>query len=171
MVSPIINNVTMTKGLVDNEASLNLLFAKLVEKLQLPLEQMKPTDPFRGINPRVVQPMGRITLPVTFGSREAFRTEHIVFDVAHTPLPYNGIVGARNSGTGDVGHPLFGSVEGEGIALAIAGVTKDTKCRRVSLPRFGPPGGVTPYVLLGDVFTNIDVYRLPGSTRACYLSL
>lgn len=85
--------VTVTKVLVDNGASLNLLSAKLGEKLLLPQEQMKPTDPFRGINTGVVQPMGRITLSVNFGSREAFRTEHVVFDVAHTPLPYKGIIG------------------------------------------------------------------------------
>lgn len=48
----------------------------------------------------------------------------------------------------DTEHPLFGLVEGEAIAPAIAGVTIDTKCGHVNLPRFGPPGGVTPYVLL-----------------------
>ena len=36
---------------------------------------------------------GKITLPVTFGDPENFRTEEIVFDIADTPLPYNGILG------------------------------------------------------------------------------
>lgn len=49
--------------------------------------------PVPGSEPRDRAPLGRITLPVTFGSREAFRTEHLVFDVAHAPLPYNGILG------------------------------------------------------------------------------
>lgn len=68
VVSPVISNMTVTKMLVDNGASLNLLSTTLVEKLQLPLEEMKPTVPFRGIDLGVVQPMGQITLPVTFGS-------------------------------------------------------------------------------------------------------
>lgn len=93
VVSPIISNMTVTKVLVDNGAGLNLLSARLVEKLQLPVEQLNPTDPFRGANPGIVRPLGRITLPVTFGSREAFRIEHIVFDMEHPPLLYNGILG------------------------------------------------------------------------------
>jgi hypothetical protein len=35
MVSPVINNVTITKMLVDGGASLNLLSIKLMEKLQI----------------------------------------------------------------------------------------------------------------------------------------
>lgn len=52
VVSPIISNMTVTKLLVDNGAGLNLLSVRLVEKLQLPVEQLKPTDPFRGGEPR-----------------------------------------------------------------------------------------------------------------------
>ncbi|RRR25103.1 hypothetical protein EHS16_03115 [Streptococcus anginosus] len=37
--------------------------------------------------------MGRITLSVIFGFREAFRIEYIVFDVAYISLFYNGIFG------------------------------------------------------------------------------
>ena len=36
---------------------------------------------------------GKIALPVTFWDEKNFRTETIVFDVADTPLPYNGILG------------------------------------------------------------------------------
>jgi hypothetical protein len=32
-------------------------------------------------------------LPVTFGSRDNFRTECVLFDVAELPLPYNAILG------------------------------------------------------------------------------
>ena len=32
-------------------------------------------------------------LPVTFGTRENYRTENVTFDVADIPLPYNGILG------------------------------------------------------------------------------
>ena len=43
-----------------------------------------------GVAPRQ---LGNITLPVTFGDPNNFRTEEIVFDIADTPLPYNGILG------------------------------------------------------------------------------
>ena len=39
------------------------------------------------------RPLGKISLPVTFGGPENFRIEEIVFDIADTPLPYNGILG------------------------------------------------------------------------------
>ena len=37
--------------------------------------------------------LGKITLPVTFGDQKNFRKETIMFDIADTPLPYNGILG------------------------------------------------------------------------------
>ena len=45
------------------------------------------------MNPGSTQPLGKITLPVTFGTRDNYRTESVVFNVADTPLPYNGIIG------------------------------------------------------------------------------
>ena len=45
------------------------------------------------MNGNVTCPLGKITLPVTFGDQKNFCTETIVFDVAATPLPYNGILG------------------------------------------------------------------------------
>ena len=38
-------------------------------------------------------PLGSITLPVTFGTKENFRTESILFDVAEVNLPFNAIIG------------------------------------------------------------------------------
>ena len=43
------------------------------------------------MNGNITRPLGKISLPVTFGGPENFRTEEIVFDIADTPLPYNGI--------------------------------------------------------------------------------
>ena len=48
---------------------------------------------FQGVNGNVTRPLGKITLLITFGDQKNFRTETIVFDVADTPLPYNGILG------------------------------------------------------------------------------
>jgi hypothetical protein len=38
-------------------------------------------------------PLGSITLPVTFGAEENFRTENVQFDVAEVNLPFNAIIG------------------------------------------------------------------------------
>ena len=38
-------------------------------------------------------PFGSITLPVTFGTEENFRTENVQFDVVEVNLPFNAIIG------------------------------------------------------------------------------
>jgi len=40
-----------------------------------------------------VFPLGSITLPVTFGTEENFRTENVQFDVAEVNLPFNATIG------------------------------------------------------------------------------
>ena len=48
---------------------------------------------FQSVKANVTCPLGKISLLVTFGDQKNFRMETIVFDVADTPLPYNGILG------------------------------------------------------------------------------
>ena len=93
IVSPVIHNFRVTKMLVDGGSSLNLLTAKVLSTLQIPLSRLQDTGAFQGVNGNVTRPLGKIALPVTFGDQKNFRTETIVFDVADTPLPYNGILG------------------------------------------------------------------------------
>ena len=62
-------------------------------KLQVSREQLVPTGSFQGINVGATQPLGKIVLPFTFGTRKNYRTENITFDVSDMPLPYNGILG------------------------------------------------------------------------------
>jgi hypothetical protein len=38
-------------------------------------------------------PIGQLRLPVTFGTRDNYRTESLDFDVAYIALPYNAILG------------------------------------------------------------------------------
>lgn len=46
IMSPTIQNVKVTKMLVDRGAGLNLLSAKLLKMLQIPLSRLKPTGVF-----------------------------------------------------------------------------------------------------------------------------
>jgi hypothetical protein len=38
-------------------------------------------------------PIGQVSLPVTFGTRDNYRTESLDFDIAYIALPYNAILG------------------------------------------------------------------------------
>ncbi|KAI5006874.1 hypothetical protein ZWY2020_042086 [Hordeum vulgare] len=58
-------------------------------------EDLKDTGAFQGINPGKIQSKGKITLPVTFGSDQNYRTEKVICDVADNPFAYNGILGCR----------------------------------------------------------------------------
>ena len=49
--------------------------------------------PFSGVHEQLVYPLGSITLSVTFGTEENFRTENVQFDVAEVNLPFNAIIG------------------------------------------------------------------------------
>nr|ABA99020.1 retrotransposon protein, putative, Ty3-gypsy subclass [Oryza sativa Japonica Group] len=61
----------------------------------IPRSELTPTDqPFHGITPQLSsKPLGKITLPVTFGQANNFRTEQITFDVAEFDTAYNAIIG------------------------------------------------------------------------------
>lgn len=81
------------KILVHGGAGLNLISPEVIERLQIPDEELQKIDTFQGVNPGRSQPKGKFTLPVMFGGELNYRTMKIVFDVVKSPLPYNGILG------------------------------------------------------------------------------
>jgi len=91
--TPTINNVAVTKTLIDGGAGLNVISVETFDKMQVPYERLMPTRPFSGVTDGTTMPLGQVRLPVTFGTRENYRTELIDFDVAHIGLPYNAILG------------------------------------------------------------------------------
>uniref|UniRef100_A0A453RMQ1 Uncharacterized protein n=1 Tax=Aegilops tauschii subsp. strangulata TaxID=200361 RepID=A0A453RMQ1_AEGTS len=88
---PTISNVVVTKTLIDGGAGLNVLFVETFETLQVPYERLMPTRPFLSVTDGSCKIEMRF--PVTFGTRKNYRTEFIIFDVAHIGLPYNAILG------------------------------------------------------------------------------
>ena len=80
VVSPIVKNIRVTQMLVDGGAGLNILSAKLMDKLQITEDQLAPSMSFLGVNPGATKPWGKIELPVTFGTKDNYRTENIIFD-------------------------------------------------------------------------------------------
>jgi hypothetical protein len=93
VVSSVIRNMRVTKMLVDGGASLNIIFVKLMETLQISKKELTPTGAFRGAIPGATQTLGKVVLPVTFGMRDNYQTENVTFDVAEILWPYNGLLG------------------------------------------------------------------------------
>ena len=84
LVSPTIRDVKLNRVLVDGRSSLNILFLKTFDQMDLPRSELRPsTAPFHGVIPGVSStPIGQITLPVTFGTPENYCTEYMQFEVA-----------------------------------------------------------------------------------------
>jgi hypothetical protein len=79
--------------LIDKGASLNLISYAAFKQLQIPKSRLDPSRPLSGVGPQPIYPVGTISLPVTFGTDENFRTESVQFDVAEVNLPFNAIIG------------------------------------------------------------------------------
>jgi hypothetical protein len=88
-----INNVAVTKTLIDGGAGLNVISIETFEKMQVPHKRLMLTRPFSGVTEGTTIPLGQVHLPVTFGTRDNYCSELIDFDVAHVGLPYNAILG------------------------------------------------------------------------------
>ncbi len=93
-LDPVVRNVKLRRTLIDGGSALNILFAKTLDDMQIPRSELKPSNaPFHGVIPGLsATPLGQITLPVTFGTRENFRTENICFEVADFETAYHAIL-------------------------------------------------------------------------------
>ena len=93
IVTPTIANAKIKHCLVDGGAELNILSAWAFDQLQISWSTIMPAPPFGGVTLGAIIPRGAVTLPVTFGTPENFRTEYISFTIARVNLPYNAILG------------------------------------------------------------------------------
>lgn len=95
VLAPSVSKVRLKKTFIDGGSCLDILFAKTLPELRLTVEDLEPSSsPFHGIIlGRSTYPFGQITLPVTFGTRENFRTECVVFQVADINSAYHAILG------------------------------------------------------------------------------
>ena len=79
VLDPVVHNVKLRRSLIDGGSALNILFAKTLDDMQIPRTELKPSNaPFHRVIPGLfVTPLGH-TLPITFSTRENFRTENIM---------------------------------------------------------------------------------------------
>jgi hypothetical protein len=82
------------KILVDNGSLADILFFKTFEKMNLSQHMLHPPDyPFQGFGKNPIKPVGKISLPVSFGDLDNARTETLTFDVVDIYHPYLVIFG------------------------------------------------------------------------------
>jgi hypothetical protein len=69
VVDPVIDNVRLTKVLMDGGSSLNIIYVETLGFLQIDLSTIRAgAAPFHGIIPgKRIQPLGQLDLPVCFG--------------------------------------------------------------------------------------------------------
>ena len=95
MVSPIVGTARLTKVLMDEGSSLNILYASTLDKMGIPHSNLHPSKAsFYGIMLRKeVVPLGRIRLNVNFGQPDSFRKEPLTFKVVDFLSVYHALLG------------------------------------------------------------------------------
>jgi hypothetical protein len=95
IVDPVIGDVRLTKVLMDGGSSLNIIYAETLGLLRVDLSSVRAgAAPFHGIIPRKrVQPLGRLDLPVCFGTPSNFRRETLTFEVVGIQGTYHAVLG------------------------------------------------------------------------------
>jgi hypothetical protein len=96
VLDPVVAEVKLTRVLIDGGSGLNLIFTSTLKKMGLDLTNnlVLSKAPFYGIVPgNAAHPLGTVILPVTFGTRENYRTEFIKFEVANFESSYHAILG------------------------------------------------------------------------------
>jgi hypothetical protein len=84
-----------SRVLIDGGSSINLLYRSSMEKLGIPLAQLKPSRlTFHGIVPgHSCTPMGRVQLEVLFGKKGNCRCDLIWFEVVDLSSPCHALLG------------------------------------------------------------------------------
>jgi hypothetical protein len=95
VLDPVMVGSQLTQVLIDGGSGLNLLFMNTLKKMGLGVSNMLTPNraPFYGIVlGNVATPLGLVVLPVTFGTKDNYRTEYIKFEVANFQSSYHAIL-------------------------------------------------------------------------------
>jgi hypothetical protein len=84
----------VTRILIDNGSLAEILFLATFDKIGFDRKQLKePSKPLYGFDGKRIEPVGAITLHVSFDTPKTPHTEYITFDVVNMLYPYNTIFG------------------------------------------------------------------------------
>jgi hypothetical protein len=95
VVDPIITNTRLTQVLMDGGSSLNIIYAQTLDLLGITRTHLQPSiGGFHGVVSRKrAEPVGRVDLPVCFGTPTNFRKETLTFEVVGFHGTYHVILG------------------------------------------------------------------------------
>jgi hypothetical protein len=95
VVDPIIANTCLTKVLRDGGSSLNIIYAQTLDLLGIERTRLQPSiGGFHGVMlGKRAEPVGRVDLPVCFGTPTNFRKETLTFEVVGFRGTYHTILG------------------------------------------------------------------------------
>jgi len=95
IVDPVIVNTRLSKVLMDGGGSLNIIYLETFDLLGINGAQLQPSaGGFHGVVPgKKALPVGRIDLPVCFGTAANFRKETLTFEVVGFRGTYHAIIG------------------------------------------------------------------------------
>lgn len=94
---PKVADYWLPKTLMDGGSSINIMYYDTFQRLGLPDSRLESTKvTFHGIVPgRKAFPIGKVTLPVTFGTPVNYRTERITFEVVNFRSSYHCVLGRQ----------------------------------------------------------------------------
>ncbi|KAK1694635.1 hypothetical protein QYE76_011332 [Lolium multiflorum] len=97
VVRPKVADYWLPKTLMDGGSSINIMYYETFQRLGLQDSRLEDTKvTFHGIVPgRKAFPIGKVTLPVTFGTPVNYRTERITFEVVNFRSPYHCVLGRQ----------------------------------------------------------------------------
>jgi hypothetical protein len=95
VLDPVVADSQLTRVLIDGGSGLNLLFVSTLKKMGLDISKMVTRSKalFYGIiSGNAATPIGSVVPPVTFGTKENYRTEYIKFEVVNFESSYHAIL-------------------------------------------------------------------------------
>jgi len=95
VVSPVVSQIHLAKVFIDGGSALYIFVASTLESMGYDMTTLVPCDQaFYGFIPGAGStPIGRDTLPVTFGTRDNYPNEYVNFEVAEFKTSYHAILG------------------------------------------------------------------------------
>ena len=84
----------INRVLIDFGNSADIIFVNAFDQMKLSKSELQPSDsPLIGFRGKMIDTLGKISLPVSFGGQENARIEYVTFDVVDLYYPYNAIFG------------------------------------------------------------------------------
>ena len=95
VLDPIIDRYHLTRVLMDDDSSLNLIYQDTVRKMGIdPSRISQSNTTFKGVIPGIeARCRGSLVLEVTFGSPDNFRSEELLFDIPPFSSGYHALLG------------------------------------------------------------------------------